>query len=630
MVKSNKAKETSNDAGDHYKKMGFMCGLEIHQRLATSRKLFCACGTNILEKSTKPEASVSRFQRAVAGELGSIDVSAEFEQGKNRGFTYNIFRDNTCLVDVDEEPPHMMNGDALNIALSVASSMGMKLIDELQPMRKGVVDGSDPSAFQRTVMIGMEGTIKVDGLEINVPSMFLEEESSGIVSSSSTSVIYNTDRLGIPLLEIDTDPSIPNPETAKKVALYIGTLLRLTGSVQRGIGSIRQDVNMSIRDGARVEIKGMQELGSIDSFLENEIKRQESLIEIREKLKKNRASVGRPVEVSDIFENTKAEVIRHNLKGGKAFALHLKGFNGLLGMEINPKRRLGTEISDYAKMAGVHGIIHSDEDLGKYGFNDDEISALRKRLKISDKDSFILVAGKGDSASRAIELARWRADYAMKGVPKETRVAHDNENYTSRFLRPLPTGSRMYPETDVKPIFVTNELREIATESAPNVEKERSYIRSIVKNESIAEQLILSPRLRLFKSVVERSKADPEFVANILIQKLTELRRQGVDVDSVSDESMVYIFELYVKEKLTKQAVEEAIRIASKSGNEIDDMLKKASIIRIKGKELERLVERERKENSGIGVNEMRNRIMAKHRLNIDGGELNVLLQKNR
>ncbi|MDE1871232.1 MAG: Glu-tRNA(Gln) amidotransferase subunit GatE [Candidatus Micrarchaeota archaeon] len=629
MAKSNQAKETGN-AEDRYRRMGFMCGLEIHQRLATSRKLFCSCSTNILDKSTKPEASVSRSQRAVAGELGSIDVSAEFEQGKNRSFTYNIFEYNTCLVDVDEEPPHMMNADALSIALSVASSMGMKLIDELQPMRKGVVDGSDPSAFQRTVMIGIEGSIKVDGLKINIPSMFLEEESSGIVSSSSSSVIYNTDRLGIPLLEIDTDPSIPNPKTAKEVALYIGTLLRLTGSVQRGIGSIRQDVNMSIKEGARVEIKGMQELGSIDSFLENEIKRQENLITIKEKLTNAKASVGKPVEVTDIFGDTEVEVIKHNLKDGKVFALALKGFRGLLGMEINPKRRLGTEISDYSKMAGVHGIIHSDEDLSKYGFGSGETNALRKRLGISENDSFIIVAGKGNSAARAAELAKWRADYAMKGVPKETRVAHDNENYTSRFLRPLPTGSRMYPETDVKPIFVTSELRKIAAENAPDVDKEQSYIRSVVKNPSIAEQLILSPRLQLFKDIVGKSNADPEFVANVLIQKLIELRRQGVEVDNVSDESMVHIFDLYVKEKLTKQAVDEAIKIAAKDSKEIDDKLKKAYLIRIKGRDLEKLVEKERKGNAGASIGDMRNRIMARHRLNIDGGELNRLLQKDK
>ena len=230
--------------------------------------------------------------------------------------------------------------------------------------------------------------------------------------------MYNTDRLGVPLIEIDTDPYIPNPKTAKDIALYIGTLLRLTGAVQRGIGSIRQDVNMSIRDGARVEIKGVQELSLIDKFLENEIKRQQNLIIIKDRLVKAKATVGKATNVTPIFRDTNVDVIKYHIKDGAVFAFALTGFRGLLGFEINPNRRLGTEISDYAKMAGVHGIIHSDEDLNKYRFSADEISALRKQLKISDNDSFMIVAGKPDDVKRASELAIWRAEYCIEGSPK--------------------------------------------------------------------------------------------------------------------------------------------------------------------------------------------------------------------
>ncbi len=614
----------------NYKSMGFMCGLEIHQRLATEEKLFCSCTTALLDRSTKPISSVIRFQRAVAGELGAVDRSAEFEQEKNRSFTYNIFKENTCLVDIDEEPPHQLNNQALDVALSVASAMKMRIIDELQPMRKAVVDGSDPSAFQRTMMIGMDGSINVNGLRVNIPSIFLEEESSGIVASSSSSVTYNTDRLGIPLIEIDTDPNIPDPKTAKDVALYIGTLLRLTGMVQRGIGSIRQDVNLSIRNGARVEIKGVQELGFIDRFLENEIKRQENLLMIKGRLTRAKARIGDALNVTSIFKETYVEVIKRHVAGGAVYAFPLTGFRGILGLEINPNRRLGTEISDYARMAGVNGIIHSDEDITKYKFKKDEMDALRKQLKISEDDSFIIIAGTADEARRASELAIWRAKYALEGVPKETRAAHDNEFYTSRFLRPLPTGSRMYPETDVRPVLITEGMKRSALERAPDADRERRSIKSIVKNDAIAEQLILSPRLQLFKMIVEKSGADPEFVANVLIQKLTELRRSGINVEMIKDDSIIEIFNLYAKEMITKQAVDEALKLASKGSGGMEQSLSNLSLLRIKGKELKKLVDRVKAESGKISSDELRNRIMSRYRLNVDGGELNRLLSKKR
>jgi len=628
--KKESAKISVKDGQSNYKKIGFMCGLEIHQRLATREKLFCSCTTTLLDRSARPSGSIVRFQRAVAGELGSVDKSAEFEGEKNRSFTYNIFDHNTCLVDIDEEPPHSLNAEALEIALAVSSAMNMQIVDELQPMRKAVVDGSDPSAFQRTIMVGLEGRIEVGGNKVNIPTLFLEEESSGIVSSTSSSVIYNTDRLGVPLLEIDTDANIPDPKTAKEIALYIGTMLRLTGMVQRGIGSIRQDVNLSIKDGARVEIKGVQELGFIDIYLENEIKRQQNLLTIKSALRKAKAKVGNPTDVTHLFKNTNVEVIRHHVGGGAVFAFPLFGFRGMLGFEINPNRRLGTEISDYAKMAGVHGIIHSDEDLNRYKFTPEELAELKRHLKISDKDSFIIIAGSRDEARRAIELAIWRAKYALEGVPKETRMAHDNENHTSRFMRPLPTGSRMYPETDVEPVQVTEEMSKRAAKSAPSVEKERSYIKSMVKNSAIVEQLILSPRLQLFKMIAEKSRADPEFVANVLIQKLTELRRSGINVDAIRDESIIEVFWLYAEERITKQAVEEAIKIISKNGGSLEPVLSKFSLERIKGSALKELVDRTKKENPGVNADVLLSRIMSKYRLNVDGSELNSLLSKKK
>ncbi len=612
-----------------YKKLGFMCGLEIHQRLATKGKLFCSCSTGILEKNAEPEAKVTRFQRAVAGETGTVDLSAEFEQHKNREFSYNIFSDNTCLVDIDEEPPHELNGEALSIALAVSSALCVKMADELQPMRKAVVDGSDPSAFQRTMMLGFNGSISMNGSSIGVPSIFLEEESSGIESSAAGIVSYNTDRLGIPLIEIDTDATIPSPKAAKEIALHIGTLLRLTGRVQRGIGSIRQDVNVSIKGGARVEIKGMQDVHLIDKFIENEVARQQKLIEIKGMLLSAKARVGAAADVTHAFRNTQSGMLKKALgMGGAVFAFPLWGFKGMLGTEISPKRRLGTEISDYAKMAGVGGIMHSDEDMQKYGLGGDELAALRKQLKIGDSESFIIVAGTREQALNACMLAIGRAEFALKGIPRETRMAYDTENCTSRFMRPLPTGSRMYPETDVKPIPITDAMRKRASAEAPNLEKERKALVSMLGNRELAEQLMLSPRLRLFKELSKSSGADPEFIANVLVQKITELKRNGIGADSVSDERFSDIFNLYAKGEITKHAVEELIKIAASDDSPIPSIVKRRSLERISGKRLKELVLKEMKASNEKDQGRLRGAIMSKHRLVVDGSELNAILSK--
>ena len=319
-----------------YKEMGFMCGLEIHQRLATSEKLFCSCTARLPAPEEKDSAVIRRHQKAVAGELGLVDRAAKFEEEKRREFVYRINNGHACLVDLDEEPPHGMNGEALSIALSIASSMSMHVPEEIQPMRKQVVDGSNPSGFQRTTKIGMDGFIEPAGHKVNIVSMFLEEESAGIESNSPGEIVYDTSRIGIPLVEIDTDPYLRSPAEAKEVALRLGVMLRLTGKVQRGIGSIRQDVNVSIRGGARVEIKGLQDLDALDKFIENEVLRQQRLIGIKEELgSKKGVEIGPPKDLTAMLGNTNAKIISKAISSGGivlGFALH--GFRGVLGRRI--------------------------------------------------------------------------------------------------------------------------------------------------------------------------------------------------------------------------------------------------------------------------------------------------------
>ncbi len=628
-LKRREPKEAVDD-GARYKEIGFMCGLEIHQRLATREKLFCSCPATVAAESDKTIGTISRYQRAVAGELGNIDRSAEFEELRNRKFTYRIRECHTCLVDIDEEPPHGMNHEALGVALSLAGAMDMRILDELQPMRKEVVDGSDPSAFQRTTFVAANGKIMVNGHTINIPSLFLEEESCGIVAGAEDGITYDTDRIGIPLVEIDTDPYIPTPAMAKEVALYIGTLLRISGKVQRGIGSIRQDVNVSIKGGARVEIKGLQEVEKLDRFVENEVARQLKLLEIRDALKNAHASVGEHKDVTKLFEKSTVKVVTTNMqKEGAVFAFKLSGFKGMLGREVNPERRLGTEISDYAKMAHVKGLIHSDENLDAYGFTEKEIHDLRLFLDIKQDDAFIIIAGSRGNAKRAAELAMERAKYALVGVPLETRGVHNTELCTSKFLRPLPGGSRMYPETDARPILLTKEQIDTAIKSVPNIERERKALLSEIENKGLVDQLLLSPRLQLYKTIIESTKADPNFVANTIMQKFTELKRGGFGVEGIDEQRFVDLFAAYSKKQITKQGVEELLKEMALHKESVADLITVKRLHRITGAELEKLVRDLRNEASDpSNVNEIRNIIMSKNRLNVDGSELNALLAK--
>lgn len=606
-----------------YAKLGFKCGLEIHQRLATREKLFCSCDAQLVNDVSIAE--VQRRQRAVAGELGRIDLSAAFETLRGRKFVYNLFRKTTCLVDIDEEPPHELNTEALSIALRIVASFKGWVPAELEPMRKEVVDGSDPSAFQRTLLAGHDGHVELDGRRIGITSVFLEEESSGIEYGDSGVVIYNVDRLAIPLVEIDTEPEIRTPSEAKEVARRIGLMLRLTGKVQRGIGSIRQDVNVSIREGARVEIKGFQELETMDAIIENEIARQISLVEIKKELQKRDARVHPPIDVTSTFGETKVKVLKKSLEdaSGAVMASRLQGYADLLGREINPDRRLGSEISDYAKLAGVGGIIHSDEDLAAYGFADSELSEMKRLLGVTEKDAFMLVAGDKRICEEAIAMANTRAQQAALGVPNETRGV-DSKRLITTFLRPLPGGARMYPETDVRPVPLDDKLYKEAKETAVDVEKIVRTLEREIKNKQLEEQMLWSPYLGLFTRIVEQTGANGGTVASVLLEKITQLRRSGKKVERIGDDALVKIFDEYAKGEITKAAIEEMLKEAPRDAKEVEKIAKSGKFERIRGKALEKLV-REAKE--GKSKEETMRSIMSKHRLNVDGDELSRLLK---
>ncbi len=538
--------------------MSCRVGLEIHQMLDTRAKLFCGCPTEL--RRDEPHFTFRRWLRLARSELGELDPAALFEYSKGRTFVYESYLDGSCLVEMDEEPPHPLNPEALEAALIVAMALNCRIVDEVHVMRKIVIDGSNTTGFQRTALIGFDGWVDVEGKRVPVSTVCLEEDAARKVGERGGEVLYRLDRLGVPLVEISTAPVLSSPEEAGLAALRIGQLLRMTGRVKRGLGTIRQDLNISVEGGARVEVKGVQELELIPKVVELEIQRQRGLLEIRDELRRRGVSPGaldqRPVDVTEVFKGTNSRVARRALEaGGVALAVKLPGFAGLLGREIQPGRRLGTEMADRARYwAEVGGIFHSDE-LPGYGIGGGEVEEVRRLLGCGPGDAFALVFGEPRKARAAVEAVLERAREALEGVPPETRAA--NPDGTTRFMRPMPGRARMYPETDIRPIPITGEmLARLAAKlpEPPEVKYER-FTKVYGLHPDLARKVLRSYRLDLFERAVAEVGAPPTLVASTLEGTLVELRRDGVPVQNLTDEHLLDVFRLVARGGLVKEAV---------------------------------------------------------------------------
>jgi len=510
-----------------YDELGLVAGLEIHQQLDTDTKLFCSCPTRLRD----PEEARRRFRRYLhptKSERGEIDAAALEETVVDREFEYLAY-DSTCLVEEDDEPPARVDDEAMRVALEIAQLLDMVAVDQAQVMRKIVVDGSNTTGFQRTMLVATDGAIQTGDGPVGIEDLMLEEESAQRVEETDAGVRFSLDRLGIPLVEIGTRPDIRSPEQAKEAAERIGMLLRSTGHVKRGLGTIRQDVNVSIAEGARVEIKGVQSLDDIDDIVRNEVRRQVELLSIADELTERDAAVGDPVDVSAVFEGTDSGVIGGALSGGgTAMAVKLGGFDGFVGRTLQPDRRLGTELADHAKRHGAGGIFHTDE-LPAYGVTEEEVGALREAVGAEPEDAVALVADDPETADLAIEAVAERARTALAGVPEETRDAKPDG--TTAYLRPLPGAARMYPETDVPPVDLDPsevETPELLTEKVRRYQDEHGL------DAGLAEQVAYGQRMPLFEDVVAEG-VDPTLAAGTLESTLTELRRDDVPVEGLTD-----------------------------------------------------------------------------------------------
>ncbi|WP_373839703.1 Glu-tRNA(Gln) amidotransferase subunit GatE [Methanospirillum sp.] len=525
---------------EDYEALGLVAGIEIHQQLNTKEKLFCRCPTTIRE-TEESDGEFFRYLRATKSEMGELDRAAEEEMMHVRQFRYLTY-DTTCLAENDEEPPSPMNEEALDIVLTIAKVCEMTPVPEIHTMRKLVIDGSNTSGFQRTALVALNGTLQGGA---GIETVCLEEEAAQRIEDT----FFSLDRLGIPLIEITTSPCMHTPEKVQETAAWIGMILRSTGKVKRGLGTIRQDINVSIREGTRVEIKGVQELDLIAEVVRREVHRQVTLLKIRDELKKREASVEKnPVDVTSLFTNSKSRVLR---SAQKVVAIRLNRFAGLVGREIQPGRRLGSEMSDYAKKCGVGGLFHTDE-LPAYGVTEDEVISLKKALDASQDDCIVIVADKPQRCECAMKQIIRRAEMAFEGVPKETRKML--EGGSTAYMRPLPGAARMYPETDVLPVRVTSE-RFAAINIPEMIEDTISrYMQEFGLDREVARQMAYSERRNAFEEIIA-SGIKPALAERAFNSTLIELSREGAQVHRINDEDIKKVLEFINIGEVAKEAL---------------------------------------------------------------------------
>lgn len=605
-----------------YKALGLIAGIEIHQQLDTKEKLFCHCPTTLREIA-EHNGEFSRYLRATVSEMGEIDRAAKEEMKHDRMFRYYTY-DTTCLVENDEEPPAPVNDEALAVCLTIGKMFSMTPVPQVHTMRKLVIDGSNTSGFQRTALIAFNGTLPNEG---QIETICLEEEAAQRVKDE----VFSLDRLGIPLVEITTSPCMHTPEEVQKVAEYIGMVLRSTGKVKRGLGTIRQDVNISIAEGARVEIKGVQELDLISEVVRREVQRQQNLLATRDELKKRGASVDAAtgVEVTALFRDTKSAVLK---KAKKIHAIVLKGFAGLVGREIQPERRLGSEMSDYAKKCGVGGIFHTDE-LPAYGVTAEEVGHLRSLMHAGDQDCVILVAGASEKqASCAISQVIIRAKIALsdKPVPEETRKML--ESGSTAYMRPLPGAARMYPETDVLPVIIGDARWDAVVIPELLTAKADRFVAAYGIERNYALQLAASEKLPLFERAIKEG-IKPKLAVFTILSTTTELRRDGVEVQKIPDQAYLDTWHAVESGKAAREAIPEIFRSIAAGSTFTETLAKLAPAV--SREELEKIVRKVLAERADFvaqkgkaAVGPLMGVVMAEVRGSVDGKVVSEILKR--
>jgi glutamyl-tRNA(Gln) amidotransferase subunit E len=544
---------------EDYAAIGLRSGLEVHQQLLTEKKIFCRCPAG--RYSDEYDSEILRHMRPTLSELGEYDGTALMEFKTKKEIIYRINRDSVCTYEMDDTPPFMLDEEALEIALEVAMMLDLNLVDELHIARKQYLDGSIPTGFQRTTIVGVDGWIPYKGRRIGIYQLGLEEDACREVSDVGHRRVYLTDRLGMPLIEPVTHPDMRTPQEVAEVGEVLRRLLRSTGKVRTGHGATRQDVNVSVRGSTRVEIKGVPSLRRVPRLVYSEAMRQWNLLRIRDVLKERGITTGTfeaaIYDATAALSKTSYRPIRRALNEGAVVrCVKLTGFAGILGEKTQTDTVFAKEISDRVRVVAcltqLPNMIHSDEKEKTVAAG--SWRAIGKLAGAGPNDAVVVTwGGESDADCGACEI-EIRAREATQGVPSETRQALDDD--TTGFERILPGPDRMYPDTDLPPLALDREHIERARERvpAPVWESERR-LEELGLSPDVIAKLVISTRLRTFDRLVGEMDVEPALAGEVLARRFTAMKRKGLDPDRLPDEDIGEVFASYRDGRLAREGI---------------------------------------------------------------------------
>ncbi|MEI6900520.1 MAG: Glu-tRNA(Gln) amidotransferase subunit GatE [Bacteroidota bacterium] len=538
-----------------YDRIGFMSGLEVHQQLKTKEKLFCHCPAGQFQKLDEYDAELIRHMRPTLSELGEYDGTALMEFRTRKNIVYHIKNETACTYEVDDTPPFPLNREALDIALEISLLSKLNIVGEVHITRKQYLDGSIPTGFQRTAIIGVEGEIQLSNKKVKLIQLSIEEDSCREVSDIGHYRVYRTDRLGMPLIETVTYPEFVNPDEVKEGADYIRFLNRSTGKVRTGIGSTRADVNVSCKGGTRVEIKGVAHNAWMPELTHNEALRKWALLLIRDQLTKEIKETGKwkisskEILLSD-FSFIRGAITAHDPESVKIYAVNLPSFQGILSHFTQPGQMFADEISGRLKVVACienPNMVHSEmPGVGIGGKNWEKVKTL---LGSREEDAQIIFWGPNEDIKTALETIEERCIMAFFGVPNETRKALDD--YTTIFERVLPGADRMYPDTDSAPIPLEDSAIEKISQTLPadifkRIEQLKQWLVPIDAYTYILKKN-LSP---LMERINESTGISHKFIATLLAHRLKRIEGQFPRLPEFTYEKVEELLQFIVRKKL--------------------------------------------------------------------------------
>lgn len=548
-----------------YNRIGFMSGLEVHQQLLTKEKLFCHCPAGQFQKHDDYDAEVIRHMRPTLSELGEYDGTALMEFKTRKEITYRLKNDTACTYEVDDTPPFPINKEALEIALRISLLSRLNIVGEVHITRKQYLDGSIPTGFQRTAILGVEGEIPLKNKTVKLIQLSIEEDSCREVSDIGHQRIYKTDRLGMPLIETVTYPEMVNPDEVKEACDYIRFLNRSTGLVRTGIGAGRQDVNVSCKGGNRVEIKGVAHTKWIPELTHIEAYRQWALLQIRKDLKSRIDKASWKMNSAELnyylFQFPSKEIDFANENGFQIWAVNLPKFNKLLSHFTQPGKVFANEITDRLKViACLEKPNMTQSESLEPTIAGDDFKKIRKLLKAEKDDAQLVFWGPKEDVEMALETIEERCLMAFDGVPEETRKSF--EDGTTIFERVLPGADRMYPDTDSAPIPLANDYIDALGNDLPSdvIERYNQFKAWGVAEDTYA-YLFTNNLFPLILDIKERLDIDPKYMGNFLGHRLKFIEGHYKRAANFNYKIIYGLFKYLFDNKLELNVAEEMLKL---------------------------------------------------------------------